>query len=148
MEKHLKLFASKGKFTDSNNYVITDNDNLMICIDNDFGGNTDIYAIIENGIQKKIKVKNKCFEIDRKFLKIGELNITIVAICNNQELGRYFCVPIIVKELDNQIVAIDELEVMKQELKQEQEQFKQLKIELQEQIELIKKLTKSLIIGE
>ena len=62
MIKELKLLGQIGKFVDNIEYIKVDNDDLQVRIITEFGANTELYAIINNGeIEKHIKIKNKQF---------------------------------------------------------------------------------------
>ena len=145
MVKKLKLRAGVGIFTDTLEYVNVENDNLEIEIITDFGLNTSLFAIIGD---KQYKIKNKHFIIEKELLKTGNCNIIIVARVGNKQIGRYNCVPIIIKELDNTYVAIDAVTEYINKFNCLQKEFNLLKNNLEEQMQKNQKLIKSLIIVE
>lgn len=142
MVKELKLYKGIGRFTDNLNYIICNNDFLQIKINAEFSANTELYAIIND---THIKIYNKQFIIDQNLLKVGECTIIIVAVNNNIEVARYMCTPIIVKELDNQYVAIDEITLCKNKLREQEKNIAEFKNVVIAKIEKMQELIKSMI---
>lgn len=142
MLKELKLYKGIGRFVDSLNYIICENDNLNIKIVTEFSANTELYAIIG---EKRIKIRNKEFIIPKDLLKVGECAIIIVAINNNIEVARYMCTPIIIKQLDNTYVAIDEITLFKQQLNEQEQKMVEFKNNVIAKIEKMQDLIKSMI---
>lgn len=139
MTKRLKLFNGFGKFIDGNDYVKVANDRLVIRVETEFGNNTTLYAVIVSGEhQAQLLIKNKEFSIDYKLLKVGECNITIIAKCGSQEVARYKCVPLIIKELFNEKVVLDELVEFKEKVAKCEAQLAETNKKLDEMKKLMK----------
>lgn len=127
MIKKLKLFYGNGRFTDNGEFIKADNENLIIKIVTEFGSNVNLYASISNGANStNVKVINNQFEVDGKYLRVGECYITIIAKSGSTEVGRYICTPIVIKELENSKIINDEFVEFRNELNEMKEQLKEV----------------------
>lgn len=127
MIKKLKLFYGCGRFTDNGEYIKADNENLLIKIVTEFGSNVNLYANISNGANNlRTKIINGQFEVDSKYLKVGECYITIIAKSGSTEVGRYVCTPIVIKELENKQIISDEFIEFRNELNEMKNQLNEI----------------------
>ena len=137
MVKRLKLFKGLGKFIDSDEYIRVSNDTLKIRITTDFGDNVTLYAQITSGeYTTQFLVKGREFTLEH--LRIGECNITIIAKCGSQEVGRYKCVPLLVKEISNETVVLDEITEFKEQISKLEEKIADTDKKLDEINKLLK----------
>lgn len=142
MEKHLTLFANRGRFNTDEGYVKVDNDDLIIHIDTEFGSNTELYAVV--GSDYRSKIKDNKFVIPNEIIKIGELQIKIIAKVGSETIAEFTCTPIIVEDLDGEIAVIDEIAKFELELKNSQEQLNAMN----EKLDKIMSLVKTMILVE
>lgn len=127
MKKIIKLYANKGKFINNNEFIKVDNDILEIEVENNFNANVELYGILKNGsFEKRLKFNKFSLEIPQDFIKLGELHITIIIVNNNNEIGRYAVVPLIIKKLDGEIIIINEIEDFKNDIEKIKTEFKRL----------------------
>lgn len=116
MKKTIKLYGNNGSYIEGNEQIRLDEDfefEIANISDENF------FYIANNGIEnrKELIVDNK-FILPRHFIKVGELSIKVEQIHDNRVAKTFIVDKLIIKEADDVIYSIPEVESLKNKIAQ------------------------------
>lgn len=116
MKKQIKLYSQYGKYIQAKEFLNI-KENLEIELLYNFESGVEVYYIANNGTStKKGLVQNNKFEIPTSFLKVGSLSIKIEVVSGEEVKHTFTCENLLIKENDNKIYTIPEVDTLKQEI--------------------------------
>lgn len=126
MKKQIKLYSQYGKYIQEKEFLNI-KESLEIELLYNFNSEEEVYYIANNGTSTiKGLVKDNKFEIPTSFLKVGSLAIKIEVISGEQVKHTFTCENLLIKENNNKIYTIPEVDSLKQEINQYSEVVKKL----------------------
>lgn len=115
----IRVEQNIGKFVEEPAYINLEQDVDFEIINYEFHESTDVYFIANNGTEKvKGLVKDNKFVLPRNFVKFGAIKIKFEVYHDTIRTNTIVVEDLIVKEIDEKVVAIPEIVEMRELIKE------------------------------
>ena len=129
MIKNYKLTTHGGFLENREPFIVADNEDLILSFDTTYCLDK-AYIVLKNGTVTRKEKLNNPYAVARELLFAGTLQIEVDLIVGDTRVKRFVLEPLVIKELDGNLVGLPELEEVKQRDEARGEELKAIREEL------------------